>query len=401
MSNSAPSGSSAAVRDERFDVLADASRRTVLRIVRERSPAGIDKNDLAFRLAAVISDNRLASVSEDEHQRALVELHHCLVPQLVDAGFLAETDDGSVVPAEHSPFDDLRFERIVSGNHDADREALDAVFRALADERRRTVLSVLSDQYQPIGTETLARDVAAREAETTEREVSRDRVDDVEASLVHVHLPLLADATLIGHDDETGRVSYEGHPVVRAEWIRPADDVATTEDAAADGTATASTDVRTLEGRDTIIATGQSLCERAEDELFLLFTTTGLLEEGCFRRIEDAVDRGVDVYLGSRDRRVRELVRERVPEAVVWEPEQDWLNLPPEGESVGRLVFTDREAVMLGTIGQPMSGDGEYAETAILGDDPHNGLVVLMRQMLGSRLEGADSRREGCPQFSR
>jgi len=122
------------------------------------------------------------------------------------------------------------------------------VCRALADERRRTVLSVLSDQSHPIGTETLARDVAAREAETTDREVPRDRIDDIEASLVHVHLPLLADATLIGYDDETGRVSYEGNPAVRAEWIQPADDVTTTDDAAADGTATTSTDVRTLEG---------------------------------------------------------------------------------------------------------------------------------------------------------
>ncbi|WP_226041522.1 hypothetical protein [Natrinema sp. DC36] len=216
MSNSALSGSIAAARDERFDALADASRRAVLRIAQERSPAGIEKNDLAFRLAAVISDTQLASVSEDEHQRALVELHHRLVPQLVDAGFLAETDDGSVVPTEHSAFDDPHCERIVSGYHDADRETLDAVFRALADERRRTVLSVLSNQYHPIGTETLARDVAAREAETTARAVPRDHVDDVEASLVHVHLPLLADAGLIG-DDETDRISYGGHPAVRAE----------------------------------------------------------------------------------------------------------------------------------------------------------------------------------------
>jgi len=106
MSNSAPSGSTAATRDERFDILADASRRAVLEIVRERSPAGIEKSALAFRLAAVISDTRIAAVSEDEHQRALVEFHHRLVPQLVAAGFLAETDDGSVVPAEQSPFDD-------------------------------------------------------------------------------------------------------------------------------------------------------------------------------------------------------------------------------------------------------------------------------------------------------
>lgn len=391
MSNSDPSGSAAVTQDDLFDVLADARRRTVLRLVRERSPHGVEKSDLAFRLAAVMSDKRLASVTDDEHQQALVELHHRLLPRLTDAGLLERTDDDSIRTADQRTLEELGFDDVVSDDQRADEDALDAVFASLADDRRRTVLAVLSNQYHPITTETLARDVAAREADTTEREVSQEHVDEVLASLVHVHLPLLRDATLIGYDDETDRVSYEGHPAVRAEWVQPTGDVAATDDSAGDGAE--STEVRTLEGRDTIIATGQSLCERADDELFMMFTTTGLLEEGCFRRIEDAVDRGVDVYLGSRDPRVRDLVRERAPEVVLWEPQLDWLNLPPEGESVGRLVFADREAVMLGTLGQPTSDGDEYVETAILGDGARNGLVVLMRRILGSRLDGPDTQR--------
>ncbi|ELY69311.1 DUF7344 domain-containing protein [Natrinema versiforme] len=403
MSNSDPSGSAAALRDDYFAALADARRRTVLRLVCDRSPQGVEKDDLAFHLAAVTSDKRLASVTDDDHQRALVDLHHRLLPRLTDAGLLEETDDELIRIADTPAFDGFDLEAAVSSRRTDDVAELDAVFAALADDRRRTVLAVLSDQYHPIATETLARDVAAREADVSQREVSQERVDEVRVSLVHVHLPQLCEATLVGYDeaDETKRVSYEGHPAVRAEWIQPADsalattgstgtDAATDVDAPVNGTA--ETDVRTLEGRDTIIATGQSLCERAEDELFLMFTTTGLLEEGCFRQIEDAVDRGVDVYLGSRDPRVRELVGERVPEVVLWEPQLDWLNLPPEGESVGRLVFADREAIMLGTLGQPLADDGEYAETAILGEGPHNGLVVLMRQMLGSRLDELDAR---------
>jgi hypothetical protein len=205
---------------------------------------------------------------------------------------------------------------------------------------------------------------------------------------------VLHDATLVGYDDDADRVSYEGHPVVRAEWIRPDAGVSATDAETTAGDAgTGRTDVRTLEGRETIIATGQSLCERADDELFLLFTTTGLLEEGCFRRIEEAVDRGVDVTLGSRDPRVRDIVRERVPDVELWEPQVDWLTLPPEGESVGRLVFADREAVMIGTLGRPAPGDDAYTETALVGDGPDNGLVVLMRQMLGSRLDELDGER--------
>lgn len=234
MSNLASSGSVTAVRDELFDILADTSRRAVLRIVTEQSPVGIAKNDLAFQLAAVLADKPLASVSENDYQQVHAELHHRHVPHLTNTGLLAETDDGSIVTGDHPAYDDPRLEESISGNRDADREALDTVFRALADERRRTILSVLSDQYHPIGTETLARDVAAREAETTERDVPQERVDDVRLSLVHLHLPLLSDATLIGYDTETARVSYEGHPDVRAEWIRPADGAEPTDSAALD-----------------------------------------------------------------------------------------------------------------------------------------------------------------------
>ncbi|WP_226006477.1 DUF7344 domain-containing protein [Natrinema salinisoli] len=391
MSNSASSGSTAGGRDDLFDALADGRRRAVVRLVHERSPLGIEKDDLAFQFAAVMTDKRLAAVTDDDHQRARIELHHTLLPRLTDAGFLEEVD-GAVRTTEHGAFDAAGLEAAISAGRGDDPAELDAVFEALADERRRTVLGVLSNQYHQIATETLARDVAAREADATEREVSQERVDEVLTSLVHVHLPLLSDAALVGYDADGHRVSYEGHPAVRTEWVQPAPDVATTDDTAE--TVTEGTDVRTLEGRESIVATGQSLCERADDELFLMFTTTGMLEEGCFRRIEDAVDRGVDVYLGSRDQRVRDLVRERVPGVVLWEPQTDWLNLPQEGESVGRLVFADREAVMLGTFAQPTPDGDEIVETAILGDGPRNGLVVLMRQMLDARIDGLSARND-------
>ncbi|WP_126664675.1 DUF7344 domain-containing protein [Haloterrigena salifodinae] len=379
-------------QDEVFDALADGTRREALRIVRERSPDGIAKTDLAYELAAVTDDKPLAEVSEDDHRRARLDCTHRVLPALLEAGVLVETGDDRLVAADHPLFDDAELVALL-GRERTDYETdLDGLFAALADARRRTILTVLANQYHPITAETLARDVAAREGGTAEREVSQERVDKVRLSLRHVHLPLLNDAGLIGYDGESETVSYEGHPDLRIEWLEARDDGAgeTADDRDADDDRSATDEgVRTLEGRDRIIATGQSLCERADDELFMMFTTTGLLEEGCIRRVEDAIDRGVDVYVGSQDPRVRELVRERAPEATLWEPQLDWLDLPANGESVGRLVFADREAVMLGTFGTPAGGD-EYDETAILGEGPGNGLVVLMRQLLGSRLDGRD-----------
>ncbi|SEQ24854.1 DUF7344 domain-containing protein [Natrinema salaciae] len=247
MSNPASSGPAAATRDELFAALADARSRTVLRLVGEESPQGIGKNDLAVRLAAVTTDKRLADVTEDDHRQALVELHHRLVPRLTDAGLLEETGN-AIRTDDHRAFDALGVDAMVSGHRTADADALDAVFEALADERRRAILAVLSEQSHPISTETLARDVAAREADTTERAVSQERVDRVVVSLGHVHLPLLCDADLVGYDDARDHVSYEGHPVVRTEWIQsiggtsPSDD---TTDTATDASERA--DVHTLE----------------------------------------------------------------------------------------------------------------------------------------------------------
>ncbi|WP_436343610.1 DUF7344 domain-containing protein [Natronorubrum sp. FCH18a] len=395
MSNPDVSERSPRSREEVFDTLADSTRRDVLRIVHGRSSNGVSKTDLAFELAAVTTDTPLASVTDDEHQRALLDCQHKHLPALVDAGLVAETDDGTIVTTDHWLFDDSEFDAILTGRTD-DETDLDTLFDALSDSRHRTILTVLGNQYHPLSTETLARDVAAREAETSERDVSQERVERVLISLVHVHLPHLNDAGLVGYDAEMGSVSYEGHPSLRTDWLGSNPDRL---QSAAESTSTesletdSSDDVRTLRGRESIVTTGQSLCETAEDELFMMFTTTGLLEEGCFRRIEDALDRGVDVYVGSRDPRVREIVRERAPEVVLWEPQLDWLNLPPNGESVGRLVFADREAVLLGTLGTPPA-DGEYDETALIGEGADNGFVVLMRRLLGSRLDHLDAPRE-------
>ncbi|WP_440765105.1 DUF7344 domain-containing protein [Natronorubrum sp. DTA7] len=392
MSNPDAGGRSPRSRDEVFDALADSVRREILRIVHGRSPSGVSTTDLAFELAAVTADSPLASVTDDDHQRALVDCQHRHLPALVDAGLVAETGDGTVVTTDHWVFDDSEFDATFAGRTD-DETDLDALFGALADSRRRTILIVLGNQYHPLSTETLARDVAAREAETAERDVSQERAEQVLTSLVHVHLPHLNDAGLVTYDLETGSVSYKGHPSLRTDWLdsdpeRPQSATGSAPVESTDGDS--SDEVRTVRGRESIVTTGQSLCESAEEELFMMFTTTGLLEEGCFRRIEDAIDRGVDVYVGSRDPRVREIIRDRAPEVVLWEPQLDWLNLPPNGESVGRLVFADRKAVLLGTLGTP-AADGEYDETALVGEGPDNGFVVLMRQLLGSRLDHLDT----------
>ena len=179
MTPAASGGSRAAARDELFDALADSRRRAVLRLVQQRSPDGIEKAALARYLAAVSVDERPAEVSDDDHQQALVDFHHRLMPALADIGLLEESDDGTLMLGTHPALDESRLKAVVSTRHDADDTTLDAVFRAVADERRRTIMSILAAENRPLEIDPLARRLAAREAETTDREVARDRVDEV------------------------------------------------------------------------------------------------------------------------------------------------------------------------------------------------------------------------------
>lgn len=368
--------------DAVFDCLASGRRRRLLGLVYEGAPDPTSREELAAAIVAQERGKPQDEVTSEERQRALIDLHHVHLPKLADAGLVERNADDTVATTDHPAFRDPGIREIVESRETGDARSLDALFEALADARRRTVLDVLSHQYQEIRTETLAREVAASETGTAEREVTVAETEQRLVSLRHNHLPRLREAGLIEYEDDEQTVAYEGHPELRVQWMHSqlGDDFRKSlTDDPKEG------DMWAIEGRENVVSYGQSLCDEADEELFMLFTTTGLLESGCFTRIADATERGVDVYLGTHDPIVREFVREHAPEVTLWEPQVDWLNFPVDEGKVGRLVFADREAIMLGTLGEK-DGDGVHAERAVVGDGADNAFVVLMRQMLSSHL---------------
>lgn len=84
--------------------------------------------------------------------------------------------------------------------------ALDEVYSALSNERRRQILSVLIREPLPIETETLARQVTVQEACDNSKMVTEESIQQVHVSLHHHHLPKLADLDLISYDPETNTV---------------------------------------------------------------------------------------------------------------------------------------------------------------------------------------------------
>ena len=206
---------SAASFDSLFRALAAERRRAVVEFVESATATEFAKGELATELAAVTNDKRPQAVTDAERSDAVVTLVHTDLALLKDADVLDERDDGTIVQTDHWVYADLDFDGTV-----ADRPAqdLDGVFEALADSRRRTILSVLAEADRRLTRRDLARIVAARETGATERSISDDRVDQVSTSLVHVHLPMLADAGVV-RTDHADRVAVVDHPIVRTVWL--------------------------------------------------------------------------------------------------------------------------------------------------------------------------------------
>lgn len=75
--------------------------------------------------------------------------------------------------------------------------------RLLADERRRTLVTVLAERSSPVTLTELATTLGARERSLRG---DQDSHRTLEVRLHHVHLPLMADAGVIDYDPGENRV---------------------------------------------------------------------------------------------------------------------------------------------------------------------------------------------------
>lgn len=78
---------------------------------------------------------------------------------------------------------------------------LDAVYRALVDERRRIVLSLLREHHT-VPLPDLAEFVAESEFDEDVAAISGEAIRDVYMSLYHTHVPLLESADLVRYEQE-------------------------------------------------------------------------------------------------------------------------------------------------------------------------------------------------------
>lgn len=88
-----------------------------------------------------------------------------------------------------------------------DRSDLDDVLDVLSAERRRVVLSVLSDLETPLTLPDMADEVAVRENEAPITEIAADDVKSIYLELYHTHVPKLTEIGALDYHQETDMVT--------------------------------------------------------------------------------------------------------------------------------------------------------------------------------------------------
>lgn len=202
--------------------LSSHRRRRIVSILNDED-APILERDLATHLVALEHEKAPAAVTEDERHPVLVALVHKDLPLLEDAGLIDwSREDGCVTPTDHPALRTSKLDQPA----DVSADEWSAVLEALANDRRRTVLSVLTQESTPLDARALASRVGAREADVSVPEVPDETVDSILTTLHHVHLPVLADAGLVECDTEQKLVVSEDHPGVDEERLDLEPDVA-------------------------------------------------------------------------------------------------------------------------------------------------------------------------------
>jgi DNA-binding transcriptional ArsR family regulator len=88
---------------------------------------------------------------------------------------------------------------------------LDAIFGALATERRRSVVRCLDEHGSPLTLDVLADVLAAAERSATAVGADPAVADDIYTTLYHVHVPKLVAAGIVEYDRQGDTIERAEH----------------------------------------------------------------------------------------------------------------------------------------------------------------------------------------------
>ncbi|MFP4175108.1 MAG: TrmB family transcriptional regulator [Halobacteriales archaeon] len=151
-------------------------------------------------------------------------------------------------------------------------------------------------------------------------------------------------------------------------------------------------EVWALSGDRAISNRTYQLVDEAEDEVALVVSSESLEDGELVDHLRSALDRGVEVTLGTLDE-VPQDVRESLSDADVFVSDLAWLGsssqYPDDDTEISRLMLVDRETILVSSYRQTESGVSSQGH-AVFGRGFNNGLVAIVRRIISTGVFDSD-----------
>ncbi|MFC6767292.1 TrmB family transcriptional regulator [Natrinema soli] len=128
------------------------------------------------------------------------------------------------------------------------------------------------------------------------------------------------------------------------------------------------------------------LLEDATNEIYVLIADEDMLDDELCDRLAAASESGVTVLIEVPSEETAARIRSHVPDAAVATTALAADPARLEGKWLSRILLVDRRAVLLSALSDG-TRPSNTEETAICSEGPDHGLVVGIRQLLGTRLD--------------
>lgn len=151
-------------------------------------------------------------------------------------------------------------------------------------------------------------------------------------------------------------------------------------------------EVWALSGGPAIANRTQKLIDEADQEAVLVIGDEAVFTEMLADHLQTAQQRGVTIVVGTPDEALCEQINDALPGAHAFVSGLEWVNSSPLAEDetdLSRLLLVDRSTILVSSFYE--SGAGETSEQAVFGRGFENGVVTVVRRLVGAGvLKNAD-----------
>ncbi|WP_231189285.1 helix-turn-helix domain-containing protein [Haladaptatus sp. DYF46] len=152
-------------------------------------------------------------------------------------------------------------------------------------------------------------------------------------------------------------------------------------------------EVWALSGTTAIANRTQQLIDAAGREIVFIVGREDVLTDELLEQLQEALDTGLDVLIGTQTEDLRERVAEALPDANVFVSGLEWLHSSPlevdDDTTISRLLLIDKNTILVSSVHEMDTG-GIVSEKAVFGRGFDNGIVVIARRLMATGLQPAD-----------